>query len=275
MVKNLFLFISFLFILLFLTMISCNRCTPDQPVNSVFRIEYETSTGHYIGPGDSVGTAFACKVKEDYPPILLTAHHLFVDIDSDSNYRSCSWSELDSSITHVILTSITDTLFRITADENIPIPGAESMSATRFNRDIAAFKISNNKGIGALQLSRYIPEIGDTVRLYAKLNGANNNKNIIHDANVDVLNDSLFMYSFLDTCLTPQNLPHTSGAPILNLNGEVVGINVGGGTFDLEAIDWMKKNLPKINCNWKIGEIVGMGVPLHSIKKLLNDAIHQ
>lgn len=270
MFKNLFLFISLLFILFFLTMISYNRYTPNQPVNSIFRIEYETSTGNYIGPGDSVATAFVCKIKEDYPAILLNVHHAF--FEKDSSFKGYSWYELDSSINRVILTSITDTLFRITIDENIPIPGAETMNVN-LDRDIAAFKIPNNKGIGALQLSRYIPETGDTVRLYGKLNGVTKNKDFINNAKVNISNDSLFMYSFLDTCLTKHNLAHTSGAPILNLDGEVVGIQMGGGTVDLEDIDWVKKHFPNNNYNGKVGEVYDIGVPLSSIRKLLNNAI--
>lgn len=47
----------------------------------------------------------------------------------------------------------------------------------------------------------------------------------------------------------------------------------GGGTVDLEDIDWVKKHFPNNNYNGKVGEVYDIGVPLSSIRKLLNNAI--
>jgi hypothetical protein len=93
------------------------------------------------------------------------------------------------------------------------------------HRDIAAFVVSNDSNVRPMRLAAASPEIGEPVWLAARFErGARLNAGVVVDKT-----DLSFVFRLAERLRGPK---YTSGAPILNVDGEVVAINVGAGWLE-------------------------------------------
>jgi hypothetical protein len=93
-------------------------------------------------------------------------------------------------------------------------------------RDVAAFRVLPASKFQALRVARVMPAVGEPVWLAVNLG-----RGIAERASpavvAEITNDT-FVFRYAKPALPP----YTSGAPVLNRAGEVVAVNVGGGTLD-------------------------------------------
>jgi hypothetical protein len=107
------------------------------------------------------------------------------------------------------------------------LPNARTNDEEPFsNRDIAAFWVKDPKLLHPAPLAPQLPAKGDPVWLAARSND-NSNNNLFKATVVEITDRSLvFKYE------NPGDKPkYSSGAPMVNKDGEIVGIIVGGGEF--------------------------------------------
>lgn len=190
---------------------------PQVPDRCILRPEFATKQGRF-----NAGTAFPIEVEGQPRLVVLTAVHLF---GPDGGLpKSIPAAELPDYINSVALyDAFTDA--QITrAGPMISIP-----DAVPFNRgegkDLAAFWASKDGKLNALRLAESRPKVGDTVWLAASVLGGAPPDQRLHRAVVRLSEASRLEYEYDNSQL---NLRATSGAPILNAEGNVVGINVGG-----------------------------------------------
>lgn len=180
------------------------------------------------------GSAFLCEVAPG-DVRLLTAHHLFGP--AGGLEEDLTWLSLTKQYPKVTATLANSD--ELVATGNVtPVPGAVSMENGICAKDLAAYRISGTPQADVLPLANNPPAVGDIVFLNSPYVGWT-------AAVVTQVDQNNLVYRFF---LPNTQLPGTSGAPVVNQQGEVVALNVGG----------------------REGKItIGMGNPCHSIKKLL------
>lgn len=170
------------------------------------------------------GTAFL--VEGGGQTYLVTAHHVFgqggglpVDI---------AWQDLPARITGLRCQPLAGR--RIwAAGAPLAIPGAAAGENEDALNDIAAFPIAIDAPMRGfvLKLAAEPPKPRDTVWLLASLAGGAPPSQMLHRATVAKVTANgglIFLYDNPNL-----EIRATSGAAILNGNGEVVGVNFGGG----------------------------------------------
>ncbi len=95
------------------------------------------------------------------------------------------------------------------------------------HRDIAAFSVPASAPYQAARLAAAPPIVGDPIWLAANL-GRGADSRTIQGVIVEITEHTL-VFRFVAQPAMP---PYTSGAPLLNRAGEVVGINIGAGILD-------------------------------------------
>lgn len=108
------------------------------------------------------------------------------------------------------------------------VPGARPMGALPY-RDIAAFPLGTS--VPLLELASVPPRPGDKVWLVAEVLNAPGK--LLHRATVNYSGVQALQYVFDDPAL---QLRATSGAPVIDAAGQVVGINLGGGKDGADLI---------------------------------------
>lgn len=94
--------------------------------------------------------------------------------------------------------------------------------------EVAAFTVQNAPAKALfLRLAADAPKVGDHVRLFARTVGATVPR--LYEAQVAAVTNDCLEYVLDDAGL---ELGGTSGAPIVNTKGEVIGINVAGAKID-------------------------------------------
>lgn len=201
------------------------------------------------GRAFSAGTAFALELPQPAPrTLLVTAIHIFgptggldeqipaVELSRRVSLAGCKAVGLDE-IWY--------------AGRALTLLDAHAMDDGPY-RDLAAFALDTT---GApihpvrLKLAATAPKVGDSVWLLAQVpEGALPNQ-LLHHAVVRSSTDKALQYAFDNAGL---NLQGTSGAPIVNAAGEVVGTSLGSGTL--------------------LGKLIGVGNSLASVRALLISA---
>ena len=111
------------------------------------------------------------------------------------------------------------------------VPGARPFSSQGrglpdASTDLSLFRAPSELATHALELASDDPAVGDRVWLLARVAGGAAPDVFLHPAHVRVASDQILGYEFENNKL---NLTATSGAPIVNAQGKVVALNLGGG----------------------------------------------
>lgn len=181
--------------------------------NSILKPEFEVGSKVY-----KAGTTFKLKFEDRY--FLVTAHHLFGPAGSlevqlspsqlSDQFQSIKGYDFDSG--EVLLTS--NSLVRL--DQAAPYREGDP------SKDLSIFELSADTD-GYLELSKEKPSKGDTVYLFARLKKHKEGDPLLHPATVIESTDTTLDYRYKNGFLNPRA---TSGAPILNSDGKVVGMNI-------------------------------------------------
>ena len=156
---------------------------------------------------------------------MLSADHLF---GPDGGLpEQIPWSELSKHVSGVKCTALVGgKVWR--AGPALTIPGAHPISDDPV-QDISAFSVTSPgmaDKVVPLKLAAQAPRRGDSVWLIAQVLEGAPPTQLIHHAVVRYVADDIIQYTFDNAGLSIQA---TSGAPVVNDAGEVVGINLAGG----------------------------------------------
>ena len=204
---------------------------PQIPTGLVVRPEFCSGFDSTFG-----GYAFVVTAPGYSHPLLLTAFHVMDEmikkknIDATDQNPGYTGREMPEVISKVGLYDIYADNWMISslgsAGAMLVLPGARIKDEEpRSDRDIAAFHIPEEKGLSPAPLAEKVPDVGDPIWLAAHRGKGQTGRTLA--AVVVAQNDRSLIYRFLETKVPG----YTSGAPLLNARGQVVGINVGGGSF--------------------------------------------
>ncbi|MCW3836342.1 trypsin-like peptidase domain-containing protein [Sphingomonas canadensis] len=212
---------------------------PEQAAASVCRPRFlvdgkplEAGTGFVVLPG-------AAGAK----PLLVTAIHLFGP--SGGLAAEVPWAQMALRARLDLCVPQSGGRVPWHGGAALVVPGARPMGTLPY-RDMAAFVIDS--GAPALTLAPAPPRAGEKVWLIAPLAGRPDGP-LLHRATVAYAGIEALQYVFDDPRLP---LRATSGGPVVNAAGQVVGVHLGGG------IDK--------------GELIGMATGLQVLTNALRDA---
>ena len=215
------------------------------PADAVLKPTFMTGFDSFSG-----GTAFVCRLNDPEETVILTAHHLFGPACGwEKEFR---WDELKQEFEAMTALSMNDFRKWVTSTELVEIPGAEGWNEKGYHRDIAAWRFPKSNKLPSLPLAAKLPEKGESVFLFARERGKEDLE--LFEAVVETATDTEFTYRYKRA--DKVNFSGTSGAPVLDSEGHVVAINLGG--FDEEG-----------------APTLGVGNPLPSILKMLKPALER
>ena len=211
----------------------CIAPAPAVPDRFVVRPEFRSGRESFLG---SYG--FVVAAEDGGQPLVLTALHVldelakFRRIDCSENNAGYSGHELPQQVTGVRLYDPFAANWVLnelgSAGEMLLLPDARICSVEpNSQRDVAAFRVLPTSGFQPRKLATASPTVGDPVWLAANQGRGIRERTI--GAVVVQITDDTFVFRYAKPTTLP---PHTSGAPLLNRSGEVVGVNVGGGMLD-------------------------------------------
>ena len=188
------------------------------------------------------GYAFVVNLEEGHPPVLLTALHVMDEmikkkgIDCTVENRDYTGKELPAVITEVNIYDVFADNWMMaplgSAGPMLVLPNARTGDEEPYSsRDIAAFWVKDPGDLRPALLARQTPSVGDPIWLVARPD-KDSGKNLLKAVVVEITDRSMvFKYE------KPGEKPkYTSGAPMINKDGEVVGIIVGGGEFKEQSL---------------------------------------
>jgi hypothetical protein len=195
------------------------------------------------GP-DSVigGYAFAAFHENHERPLLLTGLHVMDEmikekgIDSTAVNKGYTGRELPAVITEVGMYDVFAPNWMLaplgSAGPMLVLPEARTDEEEPYSdRDIAAFRIHDAKELNPVPLAPCPPVVGDAVWQVAQLPKRKGKR--LFKAVVVEITDRSMIYKYENR---EERLKYTSGSPIIDRSGSIVGINVGGGEFGGEKI---------------------------------------
>jgi hypothetical protein len=188
------------------------------------------------------GYAFVVNLEGSHPPVLLTGLHVMDEmikkkgIDCTVENKNYTGKELPAVITEVNIYDVFADNWMMaplgTAGPMLVLPNARIDDEEPYSdRDIAAFWVKDPGDLHPTSLAQQTPSIGDPIWLVARPN-KDSGKNLLKAVVVEITDRSMvFKYE------NPGEKPkYTSGAPMINKDGGVVGIIVGGGEFKNQSL---------------------------------------
>ena len=136
--------------------------------------------------------------------------------------RNISAEELPKVFKSVTATSADDHAVSVKSETLLPLPDARVFDQEGYAHDLAAFVVTDAGKAGILELAGEPPKKGEAVWLAAEVVGSTAR---LHRAHIEGIAAHGMMYSFDDKL----QLRATSGAPVVDAKGRVVGINLAGG----------------------------------------------
>lgn len=182
--------------------------------------------------------AFVVDLPGQSRPLLLTALHVLDEIikkkgiDCSNNNKNYSGKELPAIISEVNIYDVFADKWMLSglgaAAPMLVLPGAGTGDEEPYSdRDIAAFWVKEKdiSGLNPAPLAGRTPEVGEPVWLAAKLEEQPAQRTLKAVVVEKTARSLVFKYEDLEA----EKPNYSSGAPILDKNGEVVGINAGWG----------------------------------------------
>ncbi|MDQ1351501.1 MAG: ZZ-type protein [Acidobacteriota bacterium] len=205
---------------------------PRTPDYFVVRPIFSSQMDSVIG-----GYAFVATVEKNGKPLMLTALHVMDElikkkgIDCSEKNKNYTGRELPAIITHVDIYDIFASNWMMTpvgsAGPMLVLPDARTDGEEPYSdRDIAAFWIKDASNLNPVPLAGQPPVKGAPVWQAAR----SPKKPVQHlfKAVVVESTDRTLVFKYEDP---GEKAKYTSGSPVLNKNGEIVGISVGGGEY--------------------------------------------
>jgi len=153
--------------------------------------------------------------------VLVTAHHLFGPDGGLS--AQVKWSDLPSVVSAARCHQMTGPGRVLSAGPPLPVPNARIYSEEGPASDVAVFPLKDDK-TPALELGSGTPPLKETVWLAARVAGGEAPDKLLHRATLVSVNQQWIEFAYDNPKL---DLTATSGAPIVDGDGRVVGINIG------------------------------------------------
>ena len=194
----------------------------------------------------AAGTAFAAKWEGEARPILLTALHLFGPAGG-LNF-ALAGEQLPGAVASVTLRDLATDAEIGRGGSAILLRGCYPLGRDAAG-DVAAFWLTPDVRLSPVPLARELPNSGHRVWLAGQTIDAPNAPQQLFAATVSEANQTRLVYVF-DRRI---ELQATSGAPVVNAAGELVGIHLGGGE--------------------QLGKSMGIANPVTSIREKLGSAL--
>ena len=226
---------------------------PRVPDHFVVRPEFCSGKDSFFG-----GYAFVVSSESNGPPLVLTALHVMDElmkskgVDCSAKNPNYTGQELPRLVTGVNLYDVFAKIWALaelgSADSMLALSDARTGDEEPHSqRDIAAFRASQSADLFPVKLAETPPNPGEPIWLVANRGPGIKERTI--EAVVVELSERTLVFRYSTSKPLPQ---YTSGAPLINREGNVVGINVGGGFFE--------------------GQYLGHGNHVTSIRRHLNMA---
>jgi len=167
------------------------------------------------------GTGFVGQFNGSY--VFVTAHHLFgtaTGLEKDLTPEEAR--DFAAALAALAMDGRSNI---VTSTHMLLIPSARAFSNRDSSKDVAAFLLPGYTG-KSLAIARHVCKPGDAVYLYARPRGEDSLKIIPGKVTQNSGTGLEYVYDG-----GKFNFAGTSGAPVLNEAGEVVGINLGGGEY--------------------------------------------
>lgn len=188
--------------------VALNVCTP----------EFQTTRGEL-----AAGTAFVVrlKVKGEDARVLVTAHHLFGP--NGGLDAQVGWKELPQVVRSVRCAQLLGGKTVFEAEAPLAVEGACPSMEECPARDVAVFRLRDAKADG-LEMKVKRPKRKQRVWLAARVAGGAPAAKLFHAARIVSIEGAWIEFEYDNPKL---DLRATSGAPIVDVDGRIVGINVG------------------------------------------------
>ncbi len=204
--------------------------SPPPPVPQGFLVRPE-----FRSRRESTFGGYAFIARSGTEAYLLTALHVMDEliknkkIDTTAANPGYTGNELPTHVSSVRLYDVLKDRWMLhelgDAGAMLLLPNARTADEEPFAwRDIAAFRVKPQDGLTAVPLAEREPEPGDPVWLAAAMPDRSRTRRAVC---VEKTQRS-FIFRYVESKQLPQ---HSSGAPILDAQGAVVGINTGLGRF--------------------------------------------